>query len=136
MLLFPFSYSQRAAHNLPLKAEVLSLCVYFIYQSLVWGSCKKIQFRIYILISQNVKTKLGSFSFFPYSYLTTLNIHDIFCYSWVILHNPHFNLIKTELSCIFVPKSRMVQLWIISVNLVFVKYVNTKDSINRASTAF
>lgn len=39
----------------------------------------------------------------------------------------------TELSCIFVPKSRMVQLWIISVNLVFVKYVNTKDSLNKPS---
>lgn len=50
-------------------------------------------------------------------------------------------LIKSEIYFglsfpVFVPKSRMDQSWIISVNLDFVRYVNTNDSINRASTAF
>lgn len=62
------------------------------------------------------------------------NSHDIF--SWLSFITINDRTFWTELSCMFVPKSRLVRLWIISVNVVFVKYVNTKDLINRASTAF
>lgn len=90
VLLFPSTLSQRAAHKLPLKAEVLwsLFCVYLIAQTLFRCWCK--QYRITISdfnISQNVKKdtldSLFSFLVFPISYLTALNIHDIFSYLWV-----------------------------------------------------
>lgn len=140
-------YSKEQPTDFHVKPKCCDLhCVFILLLKLCLGSIVKgydtgFRFKL-VKCDWKKKMELDIFVFiFPWGYLTILNIHGLFSYSLVIFHNhnlfnQNWNTFWTELSCIFVPKSRMVQLWIISVNLVFVKYVNMKDSINRASTAF